>query len=174
MPPHDDYEGEPDVKMPRIEKRISWGQIGSTAVVLITGMISILGATWWMSDYVRGLNDNLATVNSTLAQILVSTQADHGSISILQNAQVVLEQRWAVLEKDYADAPQRRQQFLTKLDSIAGDLKEQMAQTQDKLQSQINEVGSKTSDLAKQQQQMAMDMARFKCRVFPKNCDQTP
>lgn len=162
------------MKMPRIEHRVSWGQIGSAITVIVALMATITGATWWLSDYLRGINDTLGNVNSTMADVLTSTRSDHATIGVMQSALALLEQRWLVIEADYAAAPLRRKEFLTKLDGIAVDLKVQMAATQDKLQSQIDKVADRTNDLARVQQQMAMDIARFKCRVFPKNCDQTP
>lgn len=170
----DDDDEDYAMKMPRIERRVSWGQIGSTVVVLTTGLISLCGGVWWMSDYMRGLNDNLSLVNQSLTEILVSTKTDHAAIGTMQGQLDLLQQRWTGIEADYAAAPQRRTEFLAKLDVVLGELRKQMSNTQDKLQGEIDSIDGKTVDLARAQQQMAMDIARFKCRVFPKNCDQTP
>lgn len=169
----------------RIERRISWGQIGSTALVLFSGFVAVITIVWYLSALFTNttrqlldLTQGQVTATKQLYDLTMGQGQLQKSFDEAKTAFESLQTRFAALEKaQLAYPPSDKLALLTQVSALADAvdaLKKQLLASDDATRAQIADVTDLQKQTRDKQQAMYLDLSGLKCKIAPKNCDQTP
>lgn len=169
----------------RIDRRISWGQIGSTAVVLFSGFVAVITIVWYLSALFTNTTRQL--IDLTQGQVMATKQLldltmGQGqlqkSFDEAKTAFEGLQTRFAALEKaQLAYPPSDKIALLTQVSALADAvdaLKKQLLASDDATRAQIADVTQLQRQARDKQQAIYQDLNGFKCKIVPKDCKPAP
>lgn len=173
-----DENGDHRLRLPQIERRISWGQIGSTVLVLISGLIAVITAVWYLSALFTTSTRQLADLAQGQVQIAQGQTQLQKSFDDAKVEFAALQLRFSALEKaQLAYPPPDRIALLVQVNVLSDAvdaLKKQLLASDEVTRSQLLGVTQLQKETRDKQDAMYSDLNGFKCKLSPKDCRPAP